>query len=356
MVPVGNKKHKEIVTIVKIEYFSSATAPLPLDKVKHILGKYTKEVTMDWQIKNKQVLQDTLGIVQAGYYLKDGRKITLRTTAAQRLRSEVLLPEQLRQISADIHLVQQPEGGHVGICVKNIDSLSMAQLLYGAGYAQSFTEAQKKVLVLNFANPVHPGGGARSGSRAQEEDLCRRSSLLPALENAAARAYYTYNAGLGDMGSDAIILTPEVEVIKDEHYELLEQPFTVAVMTCAAPMLFGDVPASQQAAYEALLYRRMQRMFHVAIYYGYTHFVLGAWGCGAFGNDAVLIARLFRKVLQELQVPMANGSATVHDLFRRLDFAVLDRSPEQYNYRAFQKCFADFASGATSAALQATRS
>ena len=39
-----------------------------------------------------------------------------------------------------------------------------------------------KVWMLNMANATKPGGGARSGSNAQEEHLCRCSNLLPQLK------------------------------------------------------------------------------------------------------------------------------------------------------------------------------
>ena len=47
----------------------------------------------------------------------------------------------------------------------------------------------QRILVLNLANPVHPGGGVRTGAKAQEEDLCRKSSLLLSLESRAASRY-----------------------------------------------------------------------------------------------------------------------------------------------------------------------
>ena len=49
-----------------------------------------------------------------------------------------------------------------------------------------FSKKSKPILVLNLANPVNPGGGVRRGSKAQEEDLCRKSSLLLSLESSAA--------------------------------------------------------------------------------------------------------------------------------------------------------------------------
>ncbi len=92
--------------------------------------------------------------------------------------------------------------------------------------------------LLNLANPWNPGGGVRHGARVQEEDLCRKSSLLLSLESRAAERYYQYNRSLNTyMGSDALMITPHVEIIKDENGELLDDTVVVSVLTCAAPMV-----------------------------------------------------------------------------------------------------------------------
>ena len=69
----------------------------------------------------------------------------------------------------------------------------------------------------------------------------------------------------------------------------------------------------------------------VAAYYGYRFIVLGAFGCGAFGNDANLVSDQFKKVLDEINI----DGLSADELFDEIAFAVLDKSGDQYKYSAF---------------------
>ena len=48
-------------------------------------------------------------------------------------------------------------------------------------------------LVMNFANAHNPGGGFKLGANAQEEALCRCSTLYASITSKAAGVMYSYN-------------------------------------------------------------------------------------------------------------------------------------------------------------------
>ena len=166
----------------------------------------------------------------------------------------------------------------------------------------------KKVAVLNFANN-HSIGGAPFSAGAQEESLCRCSTLLPCLQ-AMREIFYErhirlYAAGEMDhMGNDDIIYTPDVIVFKtDERTDPIwpqmmprEDWYKVDVITCAAPELWHG--HKQPDDYDALIARRIKRILDVAAKSGAEVLILGKWGCGAFRNPIDVVARSFRTLLR----------------------------------------------------------
>lgn len=275
------------------------------------------------------MFEDTMQILKQGYYMKDNRKIQLKLSASEMKEIQVYLPEEVRRICVSTEF--RPADNVSGNCIRsteNIDSYALAR--------KRTAEGISKLLVLNLASPVHPGGGVRRGAKAQEEDLCRKSSLLLSLESQTAGRYYDYNASLNSyMGSDALMLTPCTEIIKDENGELLDNTVVVSVLTCAAPKITFGKEGMSETAYRQLVYDRIAGMLKAAAFFGYRYLILGAWGCGAYGNDAAVISDLFLRALDELDYNGYNEN----DLFSRIDFAVLDRTAEQYNFKQFLRNF-----------------
>ena len=289
--------------------------------------------------KNIAMLQDTLDILERGSYQLHGQTMPLKLTHAQMEEVDVYLPRDVKRICDAKDFEHVHVLGRCGYGCENADSYTLARKRTEQFSYELNRKGAKPVLVLNLANPVNPGGGVRKGANAQEEDLCRKSSLLLSLESMKASAYYDYNRSLGTyMGSDAVMIHSQVEIIKDENGDLLPETVVVAVMTCAAPMLRYGLEGLTQAQYETLVYDRITGMLKVAAYLGYKHLILGAFGCGAFQNDAKVVSDLFYKALKEFNF----DGMREKDMFRRIDFAVLCRSEDQYNYNEFKRNFSNF--------------
>lgn len=114
-------------------------------------------------------------------------------------------------------------------------------------------------------------------------------------------------------------------VFRGDDGALLERPYLVSFLTAAAPNL-GAITASQPgaaASVPAVLAARAARILRVAAAHQHRRIVLGAWGCGVFGNDPAVVAAAFAGLLQP---PAA---------FDHVVFAVHDRLRGTPVYRTF---------------------
>ena len=275
---------------------------------------------------NIEILVETLRLLNQGYYNVNGKTVELQLSKEQMEFSRVLLPEEIHSICNGSFVNQFKERCKVD-CVK-LDSFAAA--IQMGKKRRAAGKDVKPILVLNFANPVNIGGGVYKGASAQEEDLCRRSSLLKSLENSKAFPYYNYNRNLHThMGSDAVIISPEVEIIRDEYGNCLEETTVVSVLTCAAPMISYGLEGLTEREYLDMFYYRITGILDCAAYLGYEDLVLGAWGCGAFGNNAKVVSDLFYTALCKRREGM----------FREIVFAVRSGNTNTYNFTEFYRNF-----------------
>lgn len=183
-----------------------------------------------------------------------------------------------------------------------------------------------RVAVLNFASARNPGGGYLKGARAQEEDLCRHALLYTCLVRAPD--YYAAHRASKDLRySHRVILSPDVPVIRDDQDELAT-PFPVTFLTSPAPNATQLARLSGSVDVREVLAQRAERVIAVAARHEVRILVLGAWGCGVFGNDPGEVADAFAAALDRW------GAA-----FDRVVFAVRDRATVSANRAAFQARF-----------------
>ncbi len=230
-------------------------------------------------------------------------------------------------------------------CFDTTISVTMERSLEcAARYRQNY---QGKIGVHNFASATTPGGGVTNGSSAQEESLCRCSTLYPCLDTKRLyNEFYQLHRNKQDVRySDRCIYTPDITVIKsdtafpkplpEEHW------FTVDVLTCAAPNLRErpynfmnpgnavPIKVSEDELFK-IHKKRALHLLTIAAANGVEILITGAFGCGAFKNDPAVTARAYKEAVSEFK-----------GYFKYICFAVYCPPENTENYDIFSKILLD---------------
>lgn len=292
-------------------------------------GPYDPAVT-ERKEKNAKIFSETIAVINDGSYTAPSGKVV----DLPRLRPMLEGAECSHQ---ELHSVDAPVvADGTEIIVENKDCIEVAKRLVAEGY---------KPAMLNFASAGHPGGGVENGARAQEETICRRSTLARSIYTFdwryARNYHYTYRKGnnypLDNLNFSAIY-SPDVTFFREGlDCTFMEDPFQCAVITCAALNLNGrhrlkltdDGNMPPQA--KAITANKIRTIFRLALRHHHDALVLGAFGCGAFRNPPEEMASIFKSVLNEDEF---------RDRFRLVTFAIIeDHNSGGVNLRAFRKVF-----------------
>lgn len=150
----------------------------------------------------------------------------------------------------------------------------------------------KNTAILNFASYKNPGGGFLNGSRAQEECLCAESNLYNILE-CFTNDFYEWNRNNTEKGLylNRALYTPRV-MFRDGRY-------VCDVITCAAPNKAAAIKYGKLSEREnsSALNSRIKFILDIADKHKVEVLILGAFGCGVFGQDATEVAKTFKKYL-----------------------------------------------------------
>jgi uncharacterized protein (TIGR02452 family) len=272
-----------------------------------------------------ELARTTLAAVEAGAYTgTDGVTRTFaRELSACLAGTELWEPEVLAR--AVVAGRERPAAHTARIEVHNETTL--------AGIARLESQGERNVTALNFASARVPGGGFLGGSQAQEESLARSSALYASLMT-KFDYYERHRQATSLLYSDAMIWSPGCPVLRDDDGAWLAEPRFVNFITAAAPNAGAVLQNQPEEAprIPAALTQRAECVLALAAQKGCETLVLGAWGCGVFRNDPVLVANVFRELLC--------GSAQWLRHFRQVRFSVFDAGVEAPTYEAFRRAFA----------------
>lgn len=165
-----------------------------------------------------------------------------------------------------------------------------------------------KMAVLNFASYKNPGGMFLNGSSAQEESLCHESYLYNVLSECSD--YYEWNndhkfkalyANRALYSPNIVFsrpIVPRPKVTEDSKVNTVDWALC-DVITCAAPnksaaQKYGNVP---DAINSNSLYSRIEFVLDIAKEQEVKTLILGAYGCGVFGQDPTEVASYFKTLL-----------------------------------------------------------
>lgn len=196
----------------------------------------------------------------------------------------------------------------------------------------------KNACALNFASAKNPGGGFLRGSIAQEETIARSSALYPTL--IAHPEYYEENkrSQKDSIGiyKDYAIYSPNVPVIRNDAGDWLDAPYLISVVTSPAPnrrAILDDfkseddeLPTQTETVIHLVFVRRMVQVLRIMAENNHRTIILGAWGCGIFGNKPEVVAPMFKAVLE--QIPY----------FDEIVFAIYDK-PDSETMKQFKTVF-----------------
>ena len=309
--------HKDILELYKkyagidddcIEYGPDFEAALKALKAYKSKKLYFREL-------NQKVAYETIKITEQGFYIKEDKKVNL--IGEELDKAIVILPEDVEAFAKKLTTNSNEDSPK--ILISTDDSFTAAKNL-------------QNCLVMNFASATSPGGGFLSGSNAQEENLCRESTLYSSLSSDEADIMYAYNnRHRNPCKYNAMILSPNVCVFRNIKDELLYEPFLTSVITIPALNKNGGARNIPQNVIDEVMKERLKNMFITAAHFGYKNLILGAWGCGAFGHDPQVVAKYFYDILIEERFA---------SYFAGIIFAILDRG-EKRNFKAFSEIFND---------------
>lgn len=191
------------------------------------------------------------------------------------------------------------------ILIENVSSVNLQNLPVEEGVVQiiknnsinvaldikdSVGKSNEKVCILSMGSYKNPGGAVEQGHNSQEENLYRCSDMSFIM----TKHYYP-------LLPTHVIYTFNVDFMYNGNYSMLSKIRTFDVITAAAVKMGNETSLMQPFIKECARYMNslIEGILIVPALYGVKHLVLGAFGCGAYGNDPAMVSGMFCEHLKK---------------------------------------------------------
>ena len=151
-----------------------------------------------------------------------------------------------------------------------------------------------KTAVLNFSSYKNPGGMFLKGSKAQEECICHESFLYNVLKRKQKEFYDENKKYLNKaLYLNRALYSPGIV------FERKDKIAKAGVITCVAPNKFAAQKyhfVSNKDNFDTLK-SRIKYIFDIAEDNDIECLILGAYGCGVFGQNSQEVAEVFKETI-----------------------------------------------------------
>ena len=256
------------------------------DKTQLIRRRYGNEPPQSFRVGHREGDEDRMWImVETEDYLKQHNRKTLLLE-----QSEINFSSLVKQVSP-----------HPKFTLRVINKD------WGVAAYELTIEFKQIFTVLNMANASRFGGGYKSGSAAQEENMFRRTTC--SYYNDEVDSFGKYSQSYkelinGQRGTVYFGDEPRVcfrdEEDKDYAFLPKNKIFPFYELRAAAPDLNVSHNRGRVIDFDEVRgEKRIRAQFTTLIANGKKYVVLSAFGCGAFNNPPHKVAAIYKKIINE---------------------------------------------------------
>lgn len=140
-----------------------------------------------------------------------------------------------------------------------------------------------KIIVINFAGAERPGG-------TQEGCLHTQTTLGKELEKQVSQGAYP-------ILMDELIVNETIEILTDDFGKILSNPCYIGVVS--SPAVDTRTTTIDTENYAQDMKRRITAHVLAAAKLKADVLISGAFGCGVFGGDPNIVARLYKEIIED---------------------------------------------------------